>query len=189
MIFFDTETTGLLKPGIEDAAKQPQMIEVAAWSIDRDIIEDLGLTNFAWEKGCATGMQFTSLVNPGVPLPAIITKITGLTDKDLELAPTFPAILPDLIDLFRADADQIFVAHNVPFDLGILMFELRRCGWEHRFPYCSRQLDTVQLSGGKKLINWATDLDVANSQTHRAMDDVRMLVQCYAEHSKRNPRP
>jgi DNA polymerase III epsilon subunit-like protein len=166
MIFWDTETTGLLLPGIEDPKQQPRIIELAA----------VLLVN-GEERA-----TFTSLFSPGMALPAIITKITGLTDGDLVGAPKFVTKLPEIIDFWRSDPDNSSVAHNHPFDAGCLVFELRRCGWEHRFPYASKQIDTVPLSGGKKLENWSREVikaDAFVAQTHRALDDVRRLIECW----------
>lgn len=164
MLILDTETTGLTVGGIEDPKEQPHMIEVAVVSVVK--LEEVA--------------QFSSLVNPGIPITPEITKITGLTSADLENAPTFPDIVPQLIEIFRADPDNCLVAHNLSFDLDVLIFELRRIGWEHRFPYCRHQRDTVTESGGKRLINWAREClnDPGIAQTHRAMDDVQLLLRC-----------
>lgn len=166
MIFLDLETTGLIKPGIEDPSQQPQIIEIGA---------------IIWEDGEELN-KFTTLINPGVPLPPIITKITGLTDAQLQHSQSFVEVLPDFIDFVYQDPDHAFVAHNLPFDLGCLVFELRRIGWEHRFPYPSKQIDTVPLSGGKKLAVWSKEViraDAFTEQTHRALDDVRRLIACW----------
>lgn len=163
MIILDTETTDLILPGLEDPTLQPRMIEVAAVSLVR-----------GEERA-----HFSSLVNPGVPLSETTTKITGLTDAELAGAPTFPGVVQGLIDLFRSDPDNCLCAHNVQFDLGMLVFELRRIGWEWRFPYCQHQRDTVTESGNKKLIVWAREVlgEPALAQTHRAMEDVQLLIR------------
>jgi len=164
MIFFDTETTGLILPGIPDPAKQPQIIELAMV-----------------RTGPQREESFVRLLNPGVPLSPDIIRITGLRDADLKDAPSFPDILPELIEFVRLDMDNAVVAHNAPFDLGMLLFELRRIGCEHRFPWWWRQIDTVPLSGGKRLVNWAEEVMGARfpGQTHRALDDVKLLMECY----------
>lgn len=164
MIFFDTETTGLIKKGIQDPNKQPRIIEI-------------GLI-LATDEG-ETRAMYTTLLNPGEPLSPIITKITKLTDADLVNAPTFPEVLPELIAFFRRS--NVLVAHNLEFDLGMLVFELRRIGWEHRFPYPSEHIDTVPLCGGKSLANWSEEVleKGLEPQTHRALGDAQRLVACW----------
>jgi DNA polymerase III subunit epsilon len=172
MIFFDTETTGLILPGVEDPAQQPRIIELAAVSVC------VGVPREEWPT-------FSRLINPSCPIPAKVTQITGLTDDAVKDAPPFPTIVPELVRFFRADPDNTFVAHNVMFDLWMLIFELRRCGWEQRFPYCWRQIDTVTESGGQRLENWAKALGVLRvPQTHRALDDVNLLIDCYEAHMR-----
>ena len=58
-----------------------------------------------------------TLVNPGRPIPATATAIHGLSDADVEHAPTVGEVLP------RFDAlsmNRVLVGHDVGFDLGVL---------------------------------------------------------------------
>lgn len=165
MIFLDTETTGLPVPGAP-LDQQPRIIELAL------IITD------------SVGQEqevFHSLINPGIPVPEVITKITGLTDEDLKSAPPFAGIVPHLVRIFREDQENTTIGHNIGFDLEMIVNELRRIGWEHRFPYSRTYVDTVPLSGGKKLENWAKEVmkERFTKQSHRALDDVRMLIECW----------
>lgn len=164
-IFYDCESTGLLREGIENPALQPQVIEIGAVLTRRNEVV----------------RTYSQLINPGIGLPPEITRITGLKDEDLKDSPAFAQVLADLITLFREDEEQMFIAHNAPFDLGCLIFELRRLGMEHRFPYPFHQVDTVPLSGGKKLQVWAQELlgDKAPQQTHRALEDAQLLFNCW----------
>ena len=63
------------------------------------------------------------LVNPGRPVPAIISQVTRITDADLRDAPPFDAVADDLLAVL---AGRVFVAHNVRFDWAFLAAELRR---------------------------------------------------------------
>lgn len=170
MLYIDTETTGLVREGVEDLSLQPRIIEIAAvhvWRIDRN--------------GWLGETVLNTLVNPGVPIPPEVTKITGITDDMVKDAPPFVNVIVPLVEAFRGDADQATVGHNVGFDLQCLIFELRRLGLEHRFPWHWRQIDTVPLSGGKKLKVWAQEVmgDRFPGQVHRALDDVRLLIECH----------
>ena len=70
MIFFDTETTGLIKNKALPLINQPRIIEIGA-------VKD-------------TGEELSLIINPLIKLDPIITKITGLIDKDLESFPETP---------------------------------------------------------------------------------------------------
>lgn len=169
MLVYDTETTGLtLHP---DAApeKQPRMIEFGGILLDTttgDEVEELGM-----------------LVHPGELITAEITKITGITNDALVGAPRFRAVLPQLRDFF-AKADTV-VAHNLPFDRAIVRGELRRLDLDfgEAFPWPRRELCTV----GVYKESWGRNPKMTElyekvlgrplMQTHRAVDDVRALVE------------
>jgi DNA polymerase III epsilon subunit-like protein len=166
LLAFDTETTGLtLHP---DAAvdKQPKMIEFGGVLVslrDGSIVEEIEI-----------------LVNPGEPLEAIITKITGLTDDDLKDAAPFKDVLPQIARVFAA-AD-VCVAHNLPFDKAIVHGELARNGITE-FPWPRREACTVGLyreawgRNPKLLELYESVMGKPLAQTHRALDDVLAMVE------------
>ena len=170
MLYFDTETTGLIKNAALHLEKQPHIIEI-------------GMVRVPEVKNRAT--FFNVILKPPIPLPEIITKITGLTDADLEDCETFAEILPELEEFVKGETDM--VAHNMPFDYEMLMFELRRCGAELSFPMPWNRIDTVQLAkrfyGGRfmKLQNLYEDLVGPYEQKHRAIDDCLMLQKVHEQ--------
>lgn len=166
-LIYDTETTGLLKPGIADLASQPKIIEFALVELDDDYNE---VGAWSW------------LINPGEPITDEITKITGLTNNDLVGKPSFIQVLPEIEDVFLG-AHRL-MAHNLPFDLGMLTNELKRVGREYAFPYPPNQLCTVQLASelifgrrARMTELYEKTLGKKLEQTHRALDDVRALVE------------
>src|SRR5437016_805668 len=66
---------------------------------------------------------FETLINPGMELSPFITKLTGISQKDLEPAPTFDDIKDEVLELLT---DAVFVAHNVAFDYGFIKQEFKR---------------------------------------------------------------
>ncbi len=163
MIFFDTETTGLIRNAALCLNLQPSIIEIGMVTHDGD--------------------EFHRLINPGFALPPIITKITGLTDKDLKKKPPFDEIYSDLC-AFVYDHDEM-VAHNMPFDRQMLEFELRRMDANETFPWPKKLIDMVQMAkpfynGRFKKLNFLyEDLIGEIEQTHRAVDDAIMLQKVY----------
>lgn len=168
-LVLDCETTGLLKPSSAALDDQPQIIELALVAVVGGGQDWFVRDELVW------------LFNPGKPLSAEITRITKLTDDDLKGAPTFGSALPQLSAAF-ADADGL-VAHNLPFDKGMMDTELRRLGAEATFPYPAKQLCTVQetfhLKGRRMKLTelYQHALGHELKQTHRALDDARALAE------------
>lgn len=165
-LIFDTETTGLiLHPRAKDEL-QPHIIEWGGLLVD--------------ERGSELD-ELNVLINPGVKLDAKITKITGITDDDLDGLPIFAAFVPQIRAMFeRADA---MVAHNLPFDYGMMKLELARLGALEAWPWPRRMICTVQEhteEWGRRpklteLYEHYTGRPLA--QSHRALDDVRALKE------------
>ncbi len=165
-LVFDTETTGLLKPNVADLAQQPKISEFALCELDREYNE---VAKHSW------------LIYPGEDITPEITKITGLTNADLAGKPTFIEVLPE-IEAAMLGCCRI-IAHNMAFDHGMLINELRRLGREHAFPYPPNQVCTVQLANelifgrrAKMTELYEKVLGRPLAQTHRALDDVMALV-------------
>jgi DNA polymerase III epsilon subunit-like protein len=167
VILIDTETTGLIQPGAVPLSQQPHIIEFAAIKLDDKSLEEVDNAHF--------------LCKPPVLLPEIITKITGLTDADLEDQLPFPAHLPAVLPFFCGEVT--LVAHNLPFDRGMVTLELQRLDRVSRFPWpylhrCTVEL-TMDIKGHRlkqeQLYEMATGQPAG--QTHRALDDVRQLAE------------
>jgi DNA polymerase-3 subunit epsilon len=68
-------------------------------------------------------LLFESLVNPGRPIPAMISGITGITDQMVRAAPRFEELSDRILD---ALSGRVFVGHNMRFDWGFVSAELFR---------------------------------------------------------------
>lgn len=67
--------------------------------------------------------RFSTLVNPMRPIPPMITRITGITQEMVAGAPRIEEVIPELLEFLEG---AVVVAHNAPFDVGFLNYELRR---------------------------------------------------------------
>ena len=166
MIFLDTETTGLIKNPLLPLVRQPYIIEIGAINSE--------------------GEEFSSLIRPPVLIEEVITKITGITNDALKDAPTFAEIFDEFVSFCLGE--DTMVAHNMPFDHGMLVFEMRRLGMEYQFPWPRNQIDTIDLAKPlyrgkfKKLSDLGRDLcNIEDEQKHRAIDDVKLLIAVYEE--------
>lgn len=166
-LVYDTETTGLLKPQVSDLSQQPKIIEFALVEIDQSY-ERVG--EHSW------------MIHPGEDITPEITKITGITNDDLRGKPSFLQVLPEIEQAFFGR--HRVMAHNLPFDWGMLTNELKRLGREFAFPYPPIQQCTVQLASdlifgrrAKMTELYEKTLGRPLAQTHRALDDVNALVE------------
>lgn len=57
------------------------------------------------------------MVNPQQPISSTITRITGITNKDVQDAPVIEEVAHELVQFI---GDLPIIAHNAPFDMGFL---------------------------------------------------------------------
>src|SRR5258706_14884604 len=107
-------------------------LETTGLDVDRDTILEIGAVKF---KGNRVDDEYSTLVNPGRPISAFISQLTGITDAMVAGKPFVRQVLPGL-DKFVGDA--IIVGHNIKFDLGFLR--------QQRLFVDSDQLDTYDLA-------------------------------------------
>ncbi|MFA6541626.1 MAG: exonuclease domain-containing protein [Bacteroidota bacterium] len=148
------------------------------------VVTDVETTGFSPQLGSITEIamvkvkqkkiidEFTSLVNPQMPIPYEITQITGIDDNLVSDAPTAGEIASK-ISLFLGDG--IFTAHNVSFDLGFVNSTLVKGLIP---PLNNRQVCTLKLAKkllshlkSKSLENVTRELQIAHRHKHRAAGD------------------
>ncbi len=123
--------------------------------------------------------EYSSLVNPGIPVPPFISRLTGINDKMLASAPSFEEIA-DEVD--KLTANCIFVAHNAHFDYGFIREEFRRVGIDYK----RRKLCTVQLSrhafpglASYSLDRITSELSIELNGHHRASSDAEATTRLF----------
>jgi DNA polymerase-3 subunit epsilon len=100
-IAFDLETTGTV-------AGADQIVEIGAVSFD--------------EQGEPESI-FTTLINPGIPMPEGASRVNGITDDMLAGKPK----IEDVLDAFAEFCgDDILVAHNAAFDTQFLTADIKK---------------------------------------------------------------
>ncbi|GAB3223710.1 exonuclease domain-containing protein [Hymenobacter seoulensis] len=83
--------------------------------------------------------EFSTLLNPGRPIPFFITQLTGITDDMVRDAPKFHEVARQIVEITEG---CVFVAHNVRFDYSFLKKEFGDLGYN----YSRKTLCTVRLS-------------------------------------------
>jgi DNA polymerase III epsilon subunit family exonuclease len=149
-------------------------VETTGWSPDEAGITEVGAVRVRRGEVVA---EFTSLVNPGTPVPAPITELTGISDPMLALAPPVAAVLPGLLAFAEG---SVLVAHNAPFDLSFLTAACAAAGL--RWPGFE-VLDTLRLARylvatpdevpDCKLRTLAAYFGTPVQPSHRALADAR----------------
>lgn len=135
-----------------------------------------GITEIGAVKYCGGDEvgRFSTLVNPGQPIPAPIVILTGITNSMVSGAPRIEELLDLLLEFI---GDSVLVAHNARFDVGFINAALHRHGYE---PLANVVVDTVTLARrlvrnevpNCKLSTLASCLGLRHQPVHRAMDDV-----------------
>ncbi len=173
VLAFDCETTGLLADThLIPLDKQPEVIEFYGVNVDL-------------ETG-KIGPEYETLIKPKRPVSDEITRITGLTNEDLEFAPSIGFIFPQ-IKTFLEEAKNV-VAHNASFDFEMINCEAERLGETVRWPrvICSVER-TIHLKGHRLNLQALHELLFAKPfpAAHRARADVEALTRCLVELYKR----
>ena len=83
--------------------------------------------------------KYSTLINPGQPIPPYISAMTGITDKMVATAPRFEEVAENIFNLLH---DKIFIAHNVSFDYSFIKGHLKDAGYDLN----TKKLCTVRLS-------------------------------------------
>ncbi len=121
--------------------------------------------------------SWTTLVNPGQPIPPFIQQLTGITNDMVRGAPTFAEIAPAL---FERLAGRLFIAHNASFDRGFLRAEFERAGLAFNPDVlCTVRLSRALFPGEKRhgLDALVERHALVPSDRHRAFADADLIWQ------------
>ncbi|MDO6388245.1 MULTISPECIES: exonuclease domain-containing protein [unclassified Uliginosibacterium] len=121
--------------------------------------------------------QWSSLVNPGMPIPERIQELIGITDAMVADAPGFSALAESVREKL---ANAVFVAHNARFDYNFLRAAFEQLGLAWDAPVMcsvkfSRALDPEFAKHGLDAIIARHGYTI--DARHRALDDARIVWQ------------
>jgi DNA polymerase-3 subunit epsilon len=115
--------------------------------------------------------RYEQLVDPRVPVPAFITRLTGIDARLLRGKPPFAEVAPAVR---RALGDGPLVAHNASFDDAFLRHAFARLGQPLALPkLCTLRLARRLLPrlAGYRLDALTTYFGIKNRSRHRALGD------------------
>lgn len=169
--------------------KHVNIARVAAPERERFCVIDFE-TNGLWGNDCeviefaavkiANGemtTQITALCEPSAPLSPFITKLTGIKSGMVIGKPRFEQYLQSFVDYI---GDDIIVAHNAPFDLGILTMYCERA----RVEFNPRVLCTLASARGlfpdfpnHRLQTLDELFSLNDDRAHRALADTKATAR------------
>ena len=157
-VVFDIETTGF-------SAENDRIIEIGAVRVEQGQITD----------------RFSVFVNPKVPIPFEIEKLTGINDDMVIGEPPIEEILPRFLEFCRG---SVLVAHNAGFDMSFIRKNSERQGLPCEFTV----VDTVSLArvllpqlNRYKLDTVAKALSISLENHHRAVDDAGCTAEIFVK--------
>ncbi len=157
-VVFDIETTGF-------SPVENRIIEIGAVKVQGGKITD----------------RFSVFVNPKVPIPYEIEKLTGIQDDMVIGAETIESVLPQFLAFSEG---CMLVAHNAEFDMSFIRENCDRQGIEHDFTYVdTMNLSRVMLPAQSKhtLDAVAKTLGVSLLNHHRAVDDAEATAEIFVK--------
>lgn len=167
-VLFDLETTGV-------SCMKDEVIEISAVKVAGGEIID----------------EFSTLVNPGIPIPPYASEVNGITDDMVAESPSFEEALSDFIEF---SGDSVLVGHNIhKFDLRFLYRDAERF-WGQTLG--NDYIDTLEIARAylpelqnHKLTDLAEHYGISSEGAHRALNDCRMnqkVFECLKKEMK-NP--
>lgn len=156
-VVFDIETTGF-------SSSKNRIIEIGAVKIQDGVTID----------------RYSTFVNPDVPIPFEIEKLTGINDNMVLPYPRIREILPQFLEFC---SDAVLVAHNASFDVSFIAYNASQLGLE----FNPTVMDTVALArlllpnlNRYKLDTVAKALNISLENHHRAVDDAGCTALIFA---------
>lgn len=162
-VVFDFETTGI-------SSETDDIVEISAVRAADGRITD----------------EFSTLVNPGRPIPHSASMVNGITD---DMVKDSPSVRDALTDFLKFAGDAVLVGHNIrTFDMKFL------CRYARDFwglTIGNDYIDTLQLAraylpqlGHHRLTDLAVHYGISAEGAHRALNDCRMNQMVFEQLAK-----
>lgn len=124
---------------------------------------------------------FHSLVNPGISIPPIVRKMTGITNAMVKDAPRIDEVMPQFLEFV---GDDVFVSHNTIGDMKFLRhFAKTACDKEMTNYFMCTHLLVEKLVPGapdKSLKGLAQYFDlIGTGRLHRAEADAQLTLELF----------
>ncbi|MEC9289976.1 MAG: exonuclease domain-containing protein, partial [Chloroflexota bacterium] len=108
MVLFDTDISPFEQVNVA------LDLETTGLDSNRHQILEVGAVRFRGDEVIET---YQTLVNPGVPIPEFIQRLTHISPQQVKRAPFFSSVAAEIEDFLGADP---IIGHNIQFDIGFL---------------------------------------------------------------------
>ena len=151
-------------------------VETTGLSLDIDRVLEVAIIVY---DGDTVAREYSSLIYPEQRIASNVTRLTGISNDDVQNAPKFYEVAKRIVEL----TDQmILVGHNVRFDYSFLRKEFRRIGYDFR----RKQICTLRLSralipdlGAYNLSYLRKHLGLNGQGAHRARADANTTLKLF----------
>jgi len=154
-------------------------LETTGGSPANDRITEVGAVKIRGGEVLGT---FQTLVNPGVPIPPLISALTGITNPMVVDQEPIEVVLPCLVEFLGG---AVLVAHNASFDRRFVQANLERHGYQRlaNRVVCTARLARKLLPRDEvpnvRLATLAAYLGSTVAPCHRALTDARATVDVF----------
>lgn len=157
-VIFDLETTGI-------SCTSDEVVEISAVKVEGGVVVD----------------EFTTLVNPGRPIPYQATSVHGITNEMVENSPMFREALADFNDFI---GDSVIIGHNIhTFDMKFIQRDAQKYFGKY---IGNDYIDTLEIARlylpelpGRSLVELADHYGIGSQGAHRALNDCLMNQQVF----------
>ena len=166
MVLFDTDISPFEQVNVA------LDLETTGLDSNRHQILEIGAVRFRGDEVIET---YQTLVNPGVPIPEFIQRLTHISPQQVKRAPFFSSVAAEIEDFLGADP---IIGHNIQFDIGFLA--------SNGVPLNNPSYDTWDLasvfmpqSRQYSLKYLTTHFQVEHNDAHRALADAMATKNVY----------
>lgn len=146
----------------------------------KDRVTEVGIIIF--EDGTVVE-RWNQLVNPGRPIPAEVTQVTGITDEDVAEMPSFAEIADEIV---KRVEHEYLLAYNATYDVQVMRAELGRLQRTVEFkgvidplPFCWSHLRMKKRTPSARLGDICAFFDIPLENAHRATDDAEAAAHVF----------
>ncbi len=132
-----------------------------------DLIIEVGAVRMQNGKVIA---EFSTLVDPGIPIPQHVTHITGISNQDVIGAPRIDQVLPRISEFTR---DSPIIAHNISIDMGFLQGRYGLLKGNQRIDTYDLASILLPRAARYNLNSLTSAMGIVLENAHRALDDAR----------------
>jgi len=166
MVLFDTDISPFEQVNVA------LDLETTGLDSNRHQILEVGAVRFRGDEVIET---YQTLVNPGVPIPEFIQRLTHISPQQVKRAPFFSSVAAEIEDFLGADP---IIGHNIQFDIGFLTNNGVRI---NNPSYDTWDLASVFMPESRQysLKYLTTHFQVEHNDAHRALADAMATKNVY----------